>query len=174
MNHNNHQSNKNAGYSIKDFLPLIILFIIILICSIAGQFLPMGPFKFNLHLFMREFMGFFFVIFGLFKVINLNNFAEAYSTYDVIAKKSKVYAYIYPFIEIFLGIAYLMNLYPKITNIITLVIMLISALGVFIELKKGKQIVCACLGTVFKIPMTYVTLFEDLLMAFMALLMLFI
>jgi hypothetical protein len=50
--------------------------------------------------------------------------------------------------------------------------MLISALGVANELRKKQTIMCACLGTVFKIPMTYVTLFEDLLMASMALYML--
>ena len=63
---------------------------------------------------------------------------------------------------------------PTLTNWITLVLMLMSAVGVFNELRKGKEIVCACLGTLFKIPMTYVTLVEDLLMAAMAAWMLLI
>jgi hypothetical protein len=46
--------------------------------------------------------------------------------------------------------------------------MLVSAAGVARELWKGREIMCACLGVVFKIPMTYVTLLEDLLMAAMA------
>lgn len=77
---------------------------------------------------------------------------------------------IYPFLEITLGIAYLFNLYPIVTNIATLILMTVSSIGVAQELSKNKTIICACLGTVFKIPMTYVTLFEDLLMAGMALL----
>ena len=50
--------------------------------------------------------------------------------------------------------------------------MAISSIGVAIELSKKKEIMCACLGVVFKLPMTYVTLLEDLLMAAMALIML--
>jgi len=121
---------------------------------------------------MRIFMGIFFLVFGTFKLIKLKDFAQAYSEYDLIAKKFKVYGFIYPFLEILLGIAYLMNWNPTITNSVTLVLMLVSAAGVFNELRKGRTIVCACLGTVFKVPMTYVTLAEDLLMALMALMML--
>jgi hypothetical protein len=51
-------------------------------------------------------------------------------------------------------------------------LMLVSAVGIGMELAKKKEIQCACLGLVFNIPMTYVTLAEDLLMALMALLML--
>lgn len=123
---------------------------------------------------MNDFMGFFFIIFGFFKVINLNAFAQAYATYDLIAQKSRGYAFAYPFIELVLGIAYITRWQPTFINVVTVLIMLISAAGVAVELSKGKTIVCACLGTVFKIPMTYITLLEDLLMAGMALVMLII
>ncbi len=58
---------------------------------------------------------------------------------------------------------------PIATNAITYVLMLVSGIGVAIALAKGENLMCACLGMVFKLPMTYVTLFEDLLMAGMAL-----
>ena len=51
--------------------------------------------------------------------------------------------------------------------------MVIGAVGVAGELRKKNQIPCACLGVVFKIPMTTVTFIEDVLMAVMAILMLF-
>ncbi len=63
---------------------------------------------------------------------------------------------------------------PFETNVFTLALMFVSAAGVFNELRKGKTVICACLGAVFKIPMTYETLAEDLIMAIMALAMLFI
>ena len=50
--------------------------------------------------------------------------------------------------------------------------MIVSSIGVTKELAQGRKITCACLGAVFKIPMTYVTLLEDVLMAVMALIML--
>jgi hypothetical protein len=49
--------------------------------------------------------------------------------------------------------------------------MSISAYGVWKVLKVKGEIQCACLGTVFKVPMTKVTLFENLFMAAMALYM---
>ena len=155
-------------YKLTDFLPLIVIFsIIILFVGLRQFFIGL-----NLNLAMYNFMGAFFIVFSIFKIINLKNFAEAYSIYDLVAQRSIIYAYLYPFIELSLGIAYFLHWQPFIINLITLVIMLIGALGVANELRKNKTIMCACLGTVFKIPMTYVTLFEDLLMAAMALYML--
>jgi len=117
---------------------------------------------------MNDFMGIFFIVFGAIKLINWSGFAQAYKIYDIIAQRSTTYAYIYPLIELGLGLAYLTGWQPIFTNTATFAIMLISALGVFLSLGKGVDIMCACLGTVFKLPMTYVTLAEDLLMAGMA------
>lgn len=156
-------------YKIKDFLPLIIIFSIIIIFTITKAYITK---IWTLHSIMNDFMAAFFLIFGSFKIINLKKFAEAYSMYDLIAKRSRLYALIYPFIELILGIGYLMRICPAFMNYFTLLLMIISAAGVANELSKGKKIMCACLGAVFKIPMTYVTLLEDLLMASMALIML--
>lgn len=157
-------------YSFKNFLPLIIIFALI----ISGTFILSNITGiWDMHAVMPRFMGLFFIVFGSFKIINLKVFVEAYSMYDLLAQRSTVYAYLYPFIEVSLGIAYLMRWHLTTINSITLILMLISAAGVARELAKGEQIVCACLGVVFKIPMTYVTLAEDLLMALMALLMLY-
>ena len=158
----------NSNYKLKDFFPLIIIFSIISLITLVHQ-IYYGT---NYHDGMRIFMAAFFVIFGTFKVINIAGFAQAYSVYDLIANRFYIYGYIYPIIELSLGAAYLFKWHLFTTNIVTLVLMIVSAAGVFNELRKGKQITCACLGVVFKIPMTYVTLIEDILMATMALLML--
>lgn len=154
-------------YTIKDFIPLIVIFTIILAFSIISPMIWGGGVMHG----MRDFMGGFFIIFGLLKIIKLKSFAEAYQMYDVVAMRSKVYAYMYPFIELTLGVFFFINFKPLLTNWITLLLMLISALGVYLKLRKREKIMCACLGTVFKVPMTWVTLFEDLLMAVMALVM---
>jgi hypothetical protein len=152
-------------YSLRDFVPLIIIFtIIILFTGVRQYFLG----HWDLGAAMSDFMGAFFLVFGTFKVIKWHHFAQAYSTYDILAQRSSIYAYAYPLIEITLGIAYLLRLYPLLTNSITFILMVISSIGVALELFKGHEIMCACLGTVFTIPMTYVTLAEDILMAGMA------
>ena len=82
------------------------------------------------------------------------------------------YGLVYPFIEVGLGVAYLLKFHLFYVNLITFFLMSIGALGVGIALHRGERLMCACLGAVFKVPMTYVTLVEDLLMAVMALYML--
>jgi hypothetical protein len=51
--------------------------------------------------------------------------------------------------------------------------MSINSIGVYIALQKKETLMCACLGSLFKLPMTYVTLAEDLIMGLMALIMIF-
>jgi len=150
---------------VKDFIPLIVIFSII-IAFTAGMLLNLG--RWDTVYAMRNFMGGFFVIFGSFKLLRWKGFVDAYGIYDLIAKRSRLYGYAYPLIELGLGIAYLAAFELLTVNIITFIIMTISALGVANELRKKNRIPCACLGVVFKIPMTTVTLIEDLLMAGMA------
>jgi hypothetical protein len=126
------------------------------------------------HEWMNDFMAGFFLVFSFFKLLNLSAFAQAYRGYDLIAAKSRAYAYAYPFIELALGLAYLVRWNPMVTNTITLVVMLVSTAGVLIALRKRQLIECACLGTVFKLPMSKVTLIEDLSMAAMAAVMLYV
>lgn len=156
------------NYTLRDFMPLIVIFFIVIILtsvSLAWK-------GWDLMYAMNNFMAFFFIVFGSFKVINLSGFVEAYQMYDIIAQRSTLYAFAYPFIELLLGISYLMQWLPFATNLITLTLMTVSSIGVFIKLREKETIPCACLGAVFKVPMTWVTLLEDLLMAAMALFML--
>ena len=169
MNHE-HGVSENWQYSLKDFVPLIGAFIAVF----ALTFILIFVFNARTAIeYMKLFMGSFFVIFGILKIVNIQGFAEAYSMYDIISKRFKTYGYIYPCIELGLGVAYIAGLAIIIINWITLVVMLVSALGVFLKLREGEVVPCACLGVVFKVPMTWVTLFEDLLMAFMATFILF-
>jgi hypothetical protein len=160
----------NNQYSFKNFLPLIAIISIILAFIFIRQFYS----GFNIMSAMIDFMAGFFIVFGIFKIINLAGFAEAYQEYDLIAKSSVIYAYAYPFIELALGLCYLFRFQLTLINWITLILMIIGSAGVAIELAKGREIECACLGTVFKIPMTYVTLAEDLIMGLMALFMIIV
>ena len=124
------------------------------------------------HEWMSDFMAGFFLVFSFFKLLNLSGFVQAYLGYDLIAAKSAGYAWAYPFIELALGVAYLTRWQPQVTHWVTLAVMLVSAAGVLNALRKRQLIECACLGTVFKLPMSKVTLIEDLSMAAMAVAML--
>lgn len=147
--------------TLKDFAPLIVIFVVII--GLTGLMIWRNG-RFELMHAMRNFEGFFFLTFGTFKLLNLKGFAEAYQTYDLIAKRSRAYALAYPFIELALGLGYLFNFHVTVVAATTLVLMVVGAIGVARELRKKRQIDCACLGVVFKLPMTWVTFIEDALM----------
>lgn len=117
---------------------------------------------------MRNFMAGFFLVFSFFKLLDLAGFVSAYRGYDLIARKLGAWGWAYPFVELTLGVSYLMGWAPIATNAITLVLMLIGAAGVLKALLDKRAIRCACLGTALNLPMTKVTLVEDLTMAVMA------
>lgn len=160
-----HNQQGTMGRSLSDFYPLIgILVVVGVLTAVGVQYLEQAP--------MLAFMGYFFVVFGALKVMKLSGFVEAYQMYDVVAKRSKAYAYLYPFLELGFGLSYLLAWQVQAVSVVVMVVMLLSAYGVYRKLKEHEEILCACLGTVFKVPMTWVTLGEDLVMAGMALLIL--
>jgi hypothetical protein len=124
--------------------------------------------SFNTMRAMVHFMAGFFLIFSFFKLLNLTAFAQSYCMYDIVAKRWSGWGFLYPFVELLLGIAYLVQFNMIATNIITLVVMVVGTIGVLQSLLAKRTIQCACLGAVFNLPMSWVTLVEDLLMAGMA------
>lgn len=123
---------------------------------------------FNWETWMRHFMAAFFLVFSFFKMLNLKAFAESYSSYDIVARKWQGWGYVYAFIELGLGIAYLLNFDPLITNAVTFVVMSISIIGLLQSVLNKRKIQCACLGAVFNLPMSTVTIIEDALMIVMS------
>ncbi|HYF54378.1 MAG TPA: MauE/DoxX family redox-associated membrane protein, partial [Salinarimonas sp.] len=121
---------------------------------------------------MLDFMAGFFLVFSFFKLLDLRGFADAYRSYDVIARRSRLWALAYPFVELALGVAYLLRWQLTVVNAVTLVLMIVGSVGVVRALLQKNRIRCACLGTALNLPMTTVTLVEDLGMAAMAALML--
>ena len=114
------------------------------------------------------FMAGFYIVFGAFKLFDVPAFASSYAQYDIIAKKFKAWGYAYPFVELALGFGFLFGFHMIALSWIALVLSLVGAVGV-IQANMSKQtITCACLGTVFKLPMSVITVIENLGMAAMA------
>lgn len=153
-------------FKFKSFVPLIVIFVLIIAFAVGISWYRQ---LFTYQSIMIDFMAGFFIVFGGFKLVKLSAFVEAYSMYDVITKRFKPYGYLYPFLEIGLGVAFLLRFEITIAAWATLVLMLINSIGAYEGIRDKKILMCACLGTVFKLPMSYVTLGEDLLMGVMAL-----
>lgn len=160
---------------IKELLPLAGVFTAVAVLTLVFSFWRQS---FLLGHLMKSFMGFFFLVFGSFKIYNLEGFREAFESYDPLAERIKAYSLVYPFIEFALGLSFLALVFTSILYLEILVlaaaisVMVLNASGVFHALYAGKDLQCACLGNVFNVPMTWVTLGEDLLMAGMAIWML--
>jgi hypothetical protein len=150
---------------IKTYYPLLLIFSYII--GVTG-FIEVTSGGFDLMRWMSHFMGGFFLVFSFFKLLDIAGFAKAYGTYDIVAKKFKIYGYIYPVLELVLGILFVMRFSPLFTNVFTFVLMTVSTIGVIQTLRIKSDFQCACLGTIFKLPMTRITLFEDLLMVLMS------
>lgn len=149
----------------KTYLPIILIFGYITLVTVSIQ---VADKHFDFMLWMQNFMAGFFLVFSFFKMLDIPNFAMSYSSYDIIAKRWHGFGYIYPFIELTLGILFLIQFNHFITNLATVIVMGVSSIGVIQSLIKKNKIQCACLGAVFNLPMSTITLIEDLLMVVMA------
>lgn len=151
------------------YQPLLLVFTYILIVTFVVE---IAHGSVELSRWMPNFMAGFFIVFSFFKMLDLAGFANSYAMYDLLAKRFNSYGFIYPFIELGLGLGYLLQWHPTLINWATLLVMGISTVGVVLAVMRKQAIKCACLGTGFNLPMSTVTIVEDLLMVAMALAML--
>jgi cation transport ATPase len=155
------------GKSAQTYRPLLLLLTYLLLVIAAFSVMHGG---FEAAMSMRLFMGGFFVAFSFFKMLDLRGFSDAYRSYDLVAKRMPAYGLAYPFIELGLGLGYLADWQPFWVNATTVLVMSVSLLGVLKAVLSKQSIRCACLGTVFNLPMFTVTVVEDGLMLGMSLL----
>jgi cation transport ATPase len=151
------------------YKPIILIFGYILVITVLIQFIHGS---FNWMQWMSHFMAGFFLVFSFFKLLNLKGFAESYAMYDIIAMRWSGWGYMYAFIELLLGIAFLSGFNPLLTNAVTFVVMSVSIVGVLQSVLNKRKIKCACLGDVFDLPMSTITIIEDALMIGMSAVML--
>ncbi len=147
----------------QTYKPLLTVFTYIFIFSTAYQ-IHLG--EFSAHLFMNHIMAGFFIGLSFFKFLDLNSFATAFTNYDPLAQRWNAYGFIYPFIEIVLGFLFIAGKFLLFANILTIVVLSISTIGVYQNMKKKFQ--CACLGAGFNIPLSNITIIENLAMIAMA------
>lgn len=147
------------------YKPILLIFAYTISISLL---VSMEAGKIDVMSFMQYFMAGFFISFSFFKFIDLKGFAESYKMYDVIAMRLGFWAFLYPFVELGLGLSFLLNLNPFIVNSLTLLVMSLSIIGVIRSVIMKQHIQCACLGAVFNLPMSTVTIIEDAIMIIMS------
>lgn len=115
----------------------------------------------------KNIMGTILILFGILKLYDINTFSSIFQKYDIISKIFPIYSYIYPFLEIYLGLNFITNTNIKYTQLLTKNLMMISILSVIISLHLGEKLRCGCMGSFFHIPLSYVTISENLYMLYL-------
>jgi len=160
---NHHVETRQTNSKIEYCKFGLIIFGIFTLSAVHSSIVGM-----SVQQFLISFMGVFFFVFAIFKLSNLKVFAYGFQSYDLIAKKSLVYSFSYPFIQLFLGFIYLLGLNNAGVDVFVVILSLVSGIGVLRALKNGNKIHCVCLGNVIKLPLSTISFVEDFGMALMA------
>jgi hypothetical protein len=169
VKHADHPMTPTAESS--SFKPLWVIFSLILVVALTLTWKDQSMGHATWQATVMYIMTGFFLVFGGFKLLDVKGFAKGYRTYDLIARRFPLYGRLYPFIEVGLGLAMIAMADIRPLLYIEVVLMTISGIGVTQKLLKKETFECACLGTIFRIPLTRITLIEDYGMAFLALLL---
>ena len=152
---------------LQQLKPLLLIFLYLFSASFLLNYTD-----WNTGEAMLDFMGLFYIVFSFFKLLDLKDFPESFKMYDPLAKVIPAYGWAYPFIELALGLMFLMRFQVTAALIATILILGITTVGVSKTLLDKKSIRCACLGTALKLPMTEATFIENFIMLVMAITML--
>lgn len=151
------EANETTGKIFKEFG--IILAILFIVTIIYGSYHGLD----SLNTFLRIYVGIILSSFGVLKIFKLMDFAESHQRYDIISKHFVLYAYLYPFIELLLGILLILNHYLILAYIILIVVLLLRTLSVLYYVAFSEGVEYAYLDGIFKIRVSYATISIDLL-----------
>ena len=122
----------------------------------------------DLHVLMQYLMAGYFLVFGIMQTISLKKSAKMLQQYDTIAKHIPVYGYVYPPLQIALGVAYLLWISPIIVNTIAAAVLFFTLIGIINVIESKDKVRCGCLGDTMKVSVGWVTLVENAVMFAMA------
>ncbi len=126
----------------------------------------------TLEMFLMNSMGVFITILGLLKIKDIPKFAIMFKQYDPLARQVSLYANMYPYLETTIGVFILSGLFLVTTQVAVIIMYTCTTIGIIYSLSSGKKLECGCLGGNIKLPLSKVTIFENLTMVLMAVYML--
>ena len=155
-------------YTLKDYAPLAYLFGVSFVVSIVHQHALKES---GLDSFMVCLMGMIFLLFSVFKLINIDGFAEGLRKYDPLAQKVRMYAMVVPFLELVFALAFLGHFDMPLLYGAVFAYAAYNAVTIRMALKNGLDTRCACLGTALNVPLSTVSFLENVFMGVMSILM---
>jgi len=167
---------KFFGKSVPDasgssYAPVIAVFAITALMAVAASWAAFGSL-----LTVRAvewFIAFSMCVLAILKLRDLESFSNMFLGYDLLAQRIVPYAYVYPFGEAIAGILMIAGALLWLAIPLALAIGLIGAISVFKAVYVDRrELKCACVGGDSNVPLGFVSLSENLMMAAMAVWML--
>lgn len=155
------------------YQPVIAVFAVTLMFALAtvwrvGQSLQWLP-------VLELFIAFSMSALAILKLRDLYSFSNQFITYDLLAMKWVPYAYIYPFIEALAGVA-MITAVPELILTAAPLALFIGTVGGISVFKAvyldQRELKCACVGGNSNVPLGFISLAENVMMAGMAVWML--
>lgn len=150
-----------AGQQGTTYTPVIAIFAVTLLLSLAFSLSGAGLSMYTLELFVALTMA----VLAIQKLQDLTSFSNSFITYDLLAMKVIPYAYVYPFLEAFVGIGMIAALPLYLVAPISLFIGSVGAISVIKAVYIDKrELKCACVGGDSNVPLGFISLTENLFM----------
>ena len=123
---------------------------------------------------LKSFFAFTMCVLAILKLRDSFSFVNQFITYDLLARRIISYATMYPFLEFFIGVGMLSNLFPLVVGCLSLSMGLIGASSVIKAVYYEKRdLRCACVGGNSNVPLGFISLVENFIMLTMGLVLIF-
>ena len=120
------------------------------------------------------FMGYSLSLLATLKLMDVESFAKGFEKYDLITRRIKPYAKVYPFAELAIALGFLSGVAPIATGIASLAIGISGGISVFKAVYIDKlDLNCACVGGDSRTPLGIISFAENAIMAIMGGVLLF-
>jgi copper chaperone CopZ len=147
------------------YLPFILVVMFVVLVALAAQ-ISMG--HFDVQALLTHLLAGFFIGLSYFKLLDVNAFAEKFAEYDPLAKNFPEYGTFYPFIEVLLGLLLISGQMNILANVLTIIILTITLAGVQQHLQTTDKTQSATIGASFSLPLSKITIAENLIMIMLA------
>jgi glutaredoxin len=152
-----------AGQQGTTYAPIIGIFSVTFLLSLAFSFAS-GLSLLSINT-VELFIALSMAVLAIQKLQDLYSFSNSFITYDLVAMKFVRYAYLYPFLEAFVGIGMIAGLPAMSVAPISLFIGSVGAISVIkaVYIEK-RELKCACVGGDSNVPLGFISLTENLFM----------
>ena len=150
------------------YVPVIAIFAMAALMAVAAAWAAWGtvpPVR-----AAEWFVAFSMCLLAVQKLRDLESFSNTFLGYDLLARKWVRYAYVYPFAEALAGVLMIAGVLTWLSAPLALFIGTVGAVSVFKAVYIDKrELKCACVGGGSNVPLGFVSLTENLMMAAMGL-----